>query len=157
IADLLISAPCPDPSARARFIQALMSWALGQRQQLAHRQAVMANMLADQARLGLSLEIAPSAPEQDNIWARLTATRVGLCSLLPKAGIRLQERLRELVGGRVVVEQNSDHVATSGLQSLAAHADFMVVDTWHATHSATIAIDAVLPRNRQVLPRGGGV
>ena len=46
IADLLISTPCPDPSARTRFIQALMSWALGHRQQLAHRQAVMVNMLA---------------------------------------------------------------------------------------------------------------
>jgi hypothetical protein len=157
IADLLLSMPCPDPAARGQFIQALMSWALGHRQQLALRQTVMANMLADQAELGLSLEIAQSAPEHDNIWARLANARVGLYSLLPNAGIRLQERLSELAGGRVAVEHNDDHVATSGLQSLAAHADFMVVDTWHATHSATIAIDAVLPRVRQVLPRGGGV
>jgi hypothetical protein len=157
IADLLISMPCPDPSARIRFIQALMSWALGHRQQLAHRQAVMANMLADQAGLGVSLEITPSASEQSNVWTRLAGARVGLYSLLPKAGIRLQERLRELVGGPVTVEQNSAHVATPGLQSLAAHADFMVVDTWHSKHSATIAIDAVLPRERQVLPHGGGV
>lgn len=157
IAELLITAPCPDSSIRTRFVQALMSWALGHRQQLAHRQTLMANMLAEQAGLGLDLELGPSAPREEDIWARLTGTRVGLYSLLPKAGIRLEERLRELVGGRVVVEQNSDHVATSGLQSLAANADIMVVDTWHATHSATIAIDAVLPRNRQVLPRGGGV
>ena len=157
IADLLVSTPCPDPSARARFIQALMAWALGHRQQLADRQTVMANMLADQAGLGLSLEIAPSAPGHGNIWAPLASARVGLYSLLPRAGIRLQERLSELAGRRVTVEQNDDHVATPGLQSLAAHADFMVVDTWHATHSATIAIDAVLPRIRQVLPRGGGV
>ena len=157
IADLLISTPCPDKPARARFIQALMSWALGHRQQLADRQAVMANMLAARSELGLSLEIAPSAPEQSNIWAPLASARVGLYSLLPRVGIRLQERLSELAGRRVTVEQNDDHVATPGLQSLAAHADYMVVDTWHATHSATIAIDAVLPRIRQVLPRGGGV
>lgn len=31
----------------------------------------------------------------------------------------------------------------------------MVVAPGTATHSATIAIDAVLPRDRQVLPRGG--
>jgi hypothetical protein len=157
IADLLISAPCPDPSARARFIQALMSWALGHHQQSVYRQAVMANMLADQAGLGVSLEIAPSVPAQENIWTRLIGARIGLYSLLPRVGLRLQERLSELAGGRVTVDQNGDHVATSALQSLAAHADFMVVDTWHATHSATIAIDAVLPRDRQVLPRGGGV
>ena len=83
IADLLISTPCPDPSARARFIHALMSWALGHRQQLADRQAVMANMLADQAGLGLSLEIAPSPPGHGNIWAPLASARVGLYSLLP--------------------------------------------------------------------------
>jgi hypothetical protein len=134
-----------------------MSWALGHQQQLAHRQAVMANVLANQAGLGVSLEIAPDAPGQGNIWARLVGARVGLYSLLPRAGIRLQERLCGLADGRVAVEQNGDHVATSGLQSLAAHADFMVVDTWHAAHSATIAIDAVLSRDRQVLPRGGGV
>ena len=157
IADLLSSMPCPDPSARARFVQTLVSWAFGHRQQLAHRQAVMVNLLADQAGLGVSLEITPSAPGQSNIWARLIGARVGLYSLLPRAGIRLQERLGELAGGRVAVEQKADHVATPGLQSLAANADFMVVDTWHATHSATIAIDAALPRDRQVLPRGGGV
>jgi hypothetical protein len=117
----------------------------------------MANMLAARAELGLSLEIAPSPPGQGNIWAPLASARVGLYSLLPRAGIRLQERLSELADSRVTVEQNDDHVATAGLRSLAAHADFMVVDTWHATHSATIAIDAVLPRIRQVLPRGGGV
>jgi hypothetical protein len=157
IADLLISAPCPDPSSRARFIHALVSWAFGHRQQLAHRQAVVVNMLADQAGLGVSLELAPSIPAQDNVWRRLIGARIGLYSLLPRAGARLQERLGELAGGRVFVEQNDDHVATTALQSLAAHADFMIVDTWHATHSATIAIDAVLPRDRQILPRGGGV
>ena len=80
IADLLITTPCPDPLARTRFVQAvntLMSRALGHRQQLAHRQAVMANMLADQARLSASLNIAPSAPGQHNIWARLAGARVG--------------------------------------------------------------------------------
>jgi hypothetical protein len=134
-----------------------MFWALGHRQQLAHRQTVMANTLVDQAELGLSLEIPPSAPGYGNIWGRLANARVGLYSLRPSAGTRLQERLSQLAGGRVVVEQNDDHVATSRLQSLAAHVDFMIVDTWHATHSATIAIDAVLPRALQVLPRGGGV
>jgi len=77
---------------------------------------------------------------------------------LPRAGTRLRERLMELAGGASVqVEQNTDMVATASLRSLAANADYMVVDTWHATHSATIAIDSVLPRDRQVLPRGGGV
>jgi len=158
IADLLISAPCPNPAARIGFMQALMSWAHGHNQQLKHRQAVFANTMAAEAGLSPSLEAVPDDPEQASIWARMAGARVGLYSLLPRAGTRLRERLMELAGGASVqVEQNTDMVATASLRSLAANADYMVVDTWHATHSATIAIDSVLPRDRQVLPRGGGV
>ena len=158
IADLLISAPRPNPAACTGFVQALMSWAHGHSQQLAHRQAVFANTVAAEAGLSPSLAVAPDDPEQASIWARMAGARVGLYSLLPQAGIRLQERLMDLTGGvSVLVEQNADMVATASLRSLAANADYMVVDTWHATHSATNAIDSVLPRDRQVLPRGGGV
>ena len=158
VADLLISEPCPDPSVRAGFVQALMSWALGHRDQLSYRQAVMANTLAVQAGLGAGLEFPPDAPEQgSSIWARLKGARVGLHSLQPNVGKRLEERLRELVGGPVRVQQNEDHVATAGLRSLASRADYMIVDTWHAKHSAVAAVDSVLTHDEQVLPRGGGV
>jgi hypothetical protein len=157
LADLLISMPCPDPLARQRLIQDLMAWAFAHRQQLEHRQTLMANVIAEQAGLGASLELESSAPADENVWARLAGARVGLYSLWPKAGSRLQERLSKLAGAPVTVEQNEDHVATSALTMLAAHADYMVVDTWHAKHSATMAIDSVLPRDRQVLPHGGGV
>ena len=93
---------------------------------------------------------------EDDIWARLAGARIGLYSLLPRVGTRLQDRLADLAPG-ARVEQNSDTVSTPALRSLAEHADYMIVDTRHATHSATIAIDSARPRDRQVLPRGGGV
>jgi len=157
LADLLLSMQCPDPLARQRLVQDLVAWAFTHRQQLAHHQVLMVNFVAEQAGLGRSLELESSAPADENIWARLAGARVGLYSLWPKAGSRLQERLSRLAGAPVTVEQNEDHVATSALTTLATHADYMVVDTWHAKHSATMAIDSVLPRDRQVLPRGGGV
>jgi hypothetical protein len=33
----------------------------------------------------------------------------------------------------------------------------MVVDTWHAAHSATTAIDSARPKSRQILPQQRGV
>lgn len=157
LADLLISMQCPDRLAVQRLVQDLMVWAFSHRQQLAHRQALMVNVIAEQAELAASLELEPSVPRDENVWGRLAGTRVGLYSLWPNAGSQLQTRLLRLVGAPVTVEQNADHVATTALTTLAARVNYMVVDTWHAKHSATMAIDSVLPRDQQVLPRGGGV
>jgi hypothetical protein len=156
IADLLAAAPCPNPSARREFIQILISWAHRHTQQLDRRQVIVANAVADEVDLASGLVPTEAAIGQEDIWARLADARIGLYSLLPRVGTRLQERLAQLVPS-TRVEQNSDTVATSALRSLAAHSDYMIVDTRHATHSATSAIDSVRPRNRQVFPRGGGV
>jgi hypothetical protein len=156
IAELLISAPCPDPPARTQFVQALMFWAFGHTQQLDHRQLVLANVVA--ADVGLSDQLTLPAPDarQADVWGQLNGARIGLYSLLPNAASRLQTRLSELAKD-VRVVQNSDMVATAALKNLAANFDIMIVDTWHATHSATQAIDSVLSRNRQLLPKGGGI
>jgi hypothetical protein len=50
-----------------------------------------------------------------------------------------------------------DTVATQALRTLAKNADYLLVDTWHATHEATAAIDAVRPRNNQIMPKGHGI
>jgi hypothetical protein len=157
LADLLFSMQCPDQAARQLFVQDLMNWAAANHQPLEFRQTVMANAIAEQAGLGAILELNSATPEDENVWARLAGARIGLYSLLPKVGSHLREQLGKLVHAPVTVEQNTDHVATSALTKLAASADYMVVDTWHAKHPATMAIDSVLPRDRQILPRGGGV
>jgi hypothetical protein len=156
IADLLAAAPCPDPSARSEFVQILFSWAHRHAQQLERRQVIVANAVADEVGLATGLVPTEAATGQEDVWARLADARIGLYSLLPRVGTRLQERLTHLAPG-TRVEQNSDTVATPALRNLAAHSDYMIVDTRHATHSATSAIDSVRPRNRQVFPRGGGV
>lgn len=155
IADLLAAAPCPDLSARLQFVQALIFWAHRHAQQLDRRQIIVTNAVAGEVDLATGL-VAPEPAGEDDIWDQLAGARIGLYSLLPRVGIRLQGRLAALAPG-VRVEQNSDTVSTQALRSLAEHADYMIVDTRHATHSATIAIDSARPRDRQVLPRGGGV
>ena len=56
-----------------------------------------------------------------------------------------------------LIETNADTVATAGLRSLAASADFLVVDTRHAAHAATMAFDEVRPRDRQLFSNGRGL
>ena len=55
------------------------------------------------------------------------------------------------------IEHNSDITATDALRTLAFSADFLIVDTRHASHAATIGIDSVRPRDRQLFPPGRGL
>ena len=89
------------------------------------------------------------------MWSELDGKLVGIYSLLPHAASHLEQRLRQLcsVGE---VRGNQDLVATPGLRSLAKRSDYLIVDTWHAAHQATGAIDAVRPRERQILPTQRG-
>lgn len=75
---------------------------------------------------------------------------------MPGEAESLAKRLAMLCSPRSA-ESNSDTVATASLTSLAARVDVLVVDTWHAAHAATNAIDSVRPRDKQVFPSGRGV
>ncbi len=99
------------------------------------------------------VEVVSAVEDQ---WKPLRGKLVGLYSLLPGAGSRLADRLRYLADD-VRVEQNSDTVATSALRSLAANADYLIVDTRHASHAATAAVDDERPRDLQLFPAGGGL
>ena len=97
-----------------------------------------------------------SGPDDTAVWHTLEHKRVGLYSLLPHTGARLRERLLALCP-EITVEHNTDTVGTATLRNLARNADYLIVDTWHATHSATKAIDEVRPRGEQIYPASGGV
>lgn len=99
--------------------------------------------------------VVETPPDEQDLWTALDGKFIGIYSLLTRAESYLRERLSRLcaVGE---VRGNSDEVATRALKSLAEKADFLVVDTWHAAHQATGAIDAVRPRERQILPKQRG-
>jgi hypothetical protein len=97
-----------------------------------------------------------SSPDDTATWHTLRHKRIGLYSLLPHAGARLRERLLALCP-EITVEHNRDTVSTASLRNLARNADYLIVDTWHAAHSATKAIDDVRPRSEQLFPASGGV
>jgi hypothetical protein len=106
--------------------------------------------------VGLPPMDALPATDSADVWQRLNGRLIGIYSLVQGMGARLNIRLAGLCGD-VRVEQNSDTVATAALRALAANADFLIVDTRHASHAATGAIDAVRARDRQLFPAGGGI
>ena len=162
-ADLLAANHAPHPTLRNRFIETVLVDAVNlfeHRVEDHERQLLRA--LLEECELphiviqnqGF-LEVA-TVPVAQDIWSVLSGKRVGLYSLLEKGANRFKTRLLDLCPG-VTVELNSDHDATAKLRNLAAGADYMIVDTAHAKHEATGAIDAVLSRDQQIFPVGKGV
>ncbi|WP_267618358.1 protein DpdD [Gordonia bronchialis] len=152
ILESIVDSPCPDESKRAATA-VLMIEDVRQQTRLTLRQRVEVEGLA--ADFGLPTRVIETPQEERDVWAALDGKFVGIYSLLTRAESYLTERLSRLcaVGD---VKGNSDQVATQALRSLAEKADYLVVDTWHAAHQATGAIDAVRPRERQILPKQKG-
>lgn len=157
--DVFAVSPSPEPGTRASFALAVGTGVLPHAARVAPHQRTMLLDLA--AECGVTLEV-PQAPPPDpsdptaDPWAKLASRLVGLYSLLDGIGVRFRKRLLSL-NASVSVEHNADTVATAALRSLARSADYLVVDTRHAAHQATGAIDEVRPRQRQLFPSGRGL
>ncbi len=150
VLEVMLDAPCPDESKRTSAAVVMIEGVRRQANRLTLRQQVEIEGLA--ADYGLPTRELHAPQDELDAWAKLDGKLVGIYSLLTRAETYLRERLSRLcsVGE---VKGNSDQVATPALRSLAERADYLVVDTWHAAHQATGAIDAVRPRERQILPR----
>ena len=146
--------PCLDRARRTVLAAQLIDGARQYYSRLSLRERVEVETLATELRLP-SQAIEAQGAERD-VWSALDSKVVGVYSLLPRAAGYLRSRLAQLcsVGE---VRENHDQVATQALRALAARADYLIVDTWHAAHQATAAIDSVRPRERQILPRQRGL
>lgn len=146
--------PCPDNETRTRIAVEVIEDARRYYPRLGLRDRVEMESIAPE--LGLPALPIEALEGEREVWSALNGKVVGIYSLLPRAAAYLQSRLAQLcsVGE---VRENHDKVATSALRTLAERADFLIVDTWHAAHQATGAIDAVRPRERQIMPRQRGL
>lgn len=155
ILDAIAGASCPAQDRRDAFGVAVLSY-LRSLDRLDLRQRVEIESLAPEFGLvAIDLDHATTV-DDESVWSKLDGSVVGLYSLLSHAVPRFSERLRALCPSAEVVG-NTDTTATGTLTALAQRADYMVVDTWHAAHQATGAIDNVRPRSRQILPQQRGV
>lgn len=154
ILDDTANAPSPDEAVRMALGAQLIADARHYYDRVSLRERAELEALAPSFGLP-ALPVIGDEDEADD-WAKLDGKLIGLYSLLPRAASLLKARLTLLCSPRDVVG-NVDEVSTPGLRSLAQRADFMIVDTWHAAHQATGAIDAVRSRDRQILPRQRGI
>jgi hypothetical protein len=154
IVDILLDTPCPDPDSRIALVTEIVGRSCGFGQRLNSRQRSELQALA--ADIGLPPAEDEGDTDDDPVWKRLDGKVVGIYSLLPRTADTLRARLTGLCEP-ASVEGNADTVATAALRGLARRADYLIVDTWHAAHAATEAIDAVRTRDRQILPQGRGI
>lgn len=153
VLEILTDAPCPDMSARTQLAVQIVEGSRRLYGRLSLRERVELEALAGE--LGLDSQEVIAREAEREVWSELDSKLVGIYSLLPHAASNLEQRLRQLcsVGE---VRGNQDLVATPALRSLAKRSDYLIVDTWHAAHQATGAIDAVRPREKQILPTQRG-
>ena len=159
VCDLLNSHASPDPAARIAFISAVGVGVADFANRLTPDERKVLEALAEEA--GTSVALPPVSNQQlveaeADLWSSLDHRLVGLYSLLGAVGPRFSARVMQL-STSALVEHNADTVATDSLRRLAESADFLVVDTRHAAHAATVAIDQVRPRHQQIFPSGRGV
>lgn len=148
-----VDSPCPDAPKRTAFAVQLIDGVRLHYGRSSLRERVEVEELA--ADLGLPQQAIEAPQAERDVWSALNGKMVGIYSLLPRVESYLRSRLEKLCSAGEVRE-NHDKVATQALRSLAERADYFIVDTWHATHQATAAIDAVRPREKQILPRQKG-
>ena len=158
VLDGLAARPSPDEGSR----RALVATVANSLRDFATRMPLDERSLLEAVASECGVAVALPPPDAEVLsgvedqWRPLRGKLVGLYSLLQGAGSRLADRLRELADD-VRVEQNSDLVATPAFRALAANADYLIVDTRHASHAATAAIDDERPRDLQLFPAGGGL
>ena len=112
--------------------------------------------LAKESGTEIRLPLDFPEDEKTNLWQKLDGKTVGIYSLLENAGNRLAQRLKALCPN-VKIEFNGDKAATEALNNLARGVDYLIVDTRHASHAATRAIDNWRARDKQLFPQGGGI
>ncbi|MER5265095.1 protein DpdD [Actinosynnema sp. NPDC002837] len=156
LVDILLDAPSPAPGQRTAVVTAVLGKVLESYQRLSRRQRADLSILAEQVGFSVPEPARQAEAEAEDVWRRLDNQVIGVYSLLPRVAESLRKRL-ELLCTPNAVEGNSDMVASQALRTLVKRADYMIVDTKHAAHAATGAIDALLPKDDQILPRGGGV
>ena len=153
--DAVAGASAPDTGSRTAFGMPIIQY-LRSLENLGFRQRVEIEALAVEFGLPrIPVEVAADEEEASVVESTGRHDR-RLYSLLSHAVPRFTSRLKELCNPGEIVG-NTDTTATSALTSLAERADHLVVDTWHAAHQATNAIDSVRDKAEQVLPQQRGV
>lgn len=156
ILDACAGASAPDAQSRNNFGAPVIFY-LRSLERLSRLQRVVIESLApDFAVPAMALPPEAENERAASVWPRLDGAVVGLYTLLPQALQRFSRRLRELCTPAEIIG-NSDKTATASLTTLAERAQHLIVDTWHAAHQATNAIDQVRPRAQQILPQQKGV
>jgi hypothetical protein len=155
LVDVFLNAPAPNPDLRMQVVAEVINKSRTFQQRLTLRQQSELTAVGDET--GVPFPVPERmAEEPRSPWRQLDGKTIGVYSLLSGAADSLARRLAMLCSPGSI-QSNADTVATAALRSMATRVDILIVDTRHAAHAATEAIDAVRARDQQVFPTGRGV
>lgn len=115
-----------------------------------------AELLGEAGRPTPQLELEDELSVEFDPWSTLAGKTVFLYTLFNGLGDRFEQRLKDRCP-TVRVTHSDEKVGSDRLRQLAAGADYVIVHTRHAAHSATNAIDQVVPKSQQLLGNGKGM
>lgn len=107
------------------------------------------------SEVGLTLTQAVEGTADARVEVTRAFESVGIYSLLESAARTAGEWIRKLFP-TVTIRLSSEHVNSPTLESFARGSDVLLVQTSHAKHPATKAIEAAAERSRLVLVHGRG-
>ncbi len=163
ILELLIQYPAKDEAARdnllSKFMASLSQFSRWPRGDLWD---VFEDLFGDIGRENEIVALRPgieTASEQESLEEQrariLSGKRVGIYTLTPGVAQRFEKVLSNKYPG-INVQSNQDKVCTEALTALSKGADYLVVVTRSATHSATGCIDDNRPGDRILRATGKG-
>jgi hypothetical protein len=157
LVELVVTYPCPDPEARARFWSQVIAIVAQYGARLTTAQRAILTEIGGILGLADTLAaLAPAAPPS-SAAARspsLGHRVVGIYTLAEGVGERVARMLQEEYPG-ADVRVNHDAVSTPQLRELARRADIFVVCWLSAKHAATDAISQERPQGRVTIYAAG--
>jgi hypothetical protein len=152
VVDLLSLHSSPDTDRRAATVALARGTALAWRDRLDPLDAELLDQLFPDAGFAVSPGVGESGPG----LRERRPSAIGIYSLLESA----TRQAAAWIHARwpdVDIRTSSDHVNSEALTALARRVDVLLVQTSHAKHAATQAIEAAIPdRSRLVLVNGRG-
>lgn len=159
VIELLLESSCPDKAVLNKLWQSIQAFSLQKWNRLEAAQQHLSKSIACEI---LGEECLASYPDESS-WDEAEETAaagsdlegrlVAIYTLTEGAGRRAKAVLQGLFNG-LIVETNSDHVATSSLTNLAKKADYFIFSANSSKHQAYYPVSKI--RNDLIYPQGKG-
>jgi len=158
IVETLAFFPSPDKDRRINTLVNIFQAVHQYKEHIEIEDLKMIRRVNKECQLGITLPKIEIEENELNVWQKLVGKTICVYTLLEgQVLIRFEEQLKDLVGSdNFTVECRNFKKGGEKVRDFAKKADYLVVDTWHASHAATGSIDDAVGKAKQIIPKTGG-